>query len=265
MKVKANGIDMHYTLDGPANAPVVMLSHSLATDLSMWDPQMDALRARYRVLRYDTRGHGGTDAPAAAYTLDQLADDAAALLKALGIARTHWCGLSMGGMIGQTLALKRPELFVSLSLCDTSSRIPAEARPLWAERIKTAQSQGMEPLVEPTLGRWFTAPFRERRKDVVGLVATMIRSTPPQGYAGCCHAISALDLTDRISAIKLPTLIVVGEDDQGTPVAASKVINERIKGSDLVIIPSAAHLSNLEQPEAFTAAITRFLQRNAAF
>jgi 3-oxoadipate enol-lactonase len=263
MKVKANGIDVHYTLDGPANAPVVTLSHSLATDLSMWDPQMDALRARYRVLRYDTRGHGGTDAPAGAYTLDQLADDASALLAALGIARTHWCGLSMGGMIGQTLALKQPQLFASLSLCDTSSRIPAEARPLWADRIKVAGAQGMEPLVEPTLARWFTAPFRERRKDVVGGVATMIRTTPPQGYAGCCHAISALDLTDRISAISLPTLIVVGEDDQGTPVAASKVMHEKIKGSELVIIPSAAHLSNLEQPDQFTAALTRFLAKNA--
>jgi 3-oxoadipate enol-lactonase len=262
MKVRANGIEMHYTLDGPADAPVVMLSHSLATDLSMWDPQMDALRARYRVLRYDTRGHGGADAPAAAYTLDQLADDARALLRALGIARTHWCGLSMGGMIGQALALKHPELFRSLSLCDTSSRIPAEARPLWADRIKIAETQGMEPLVEPTLARWFTAPFRERRTDVVSGVAAMIRSTPPPGYAGCCHAISALDLTDRISAISMPTLVVVGEEDQGTPVAASRVINERIKGSELVIIPSAAHLSNLEQPELFTAALTRFLVKN---
>jgi 3-oxoadipate enol-lactonase len=263
MKVRANGIEMHYTLDGPAGAPVVMLSHSLATDLSMWDPQMDALRARYRVLRYDTRGHGGTDAPAAAYTLDQLADDARALLQALGIARTHWCGLSMGGMIGQALALKHPELFATLSLCDTSSRIPAEARPLWADRVKIAETQGMEPLVDPTLARWLTAPFREQRKDVVSGVAAMIRSTPPQGYAGCCHAISALDLTDRISAISMPTLIVVGEEDQGTPVAASKVINERIKGSELVIIPSAAHLSNLEQPELFTAALTRFLVKNS--
>ena len=259
MKAKANGIEMHYTLDGPAGAPVVTLSHSLATDLSMWDPQMAALSARYRVLRYDTRGHGGTDVPPTAYTLDQLADDARALLQALGIARTHWVGLSMGGMIGQTLALKHPEAFASLSLCDTSSRIPAEARPLWADRIDTAESQGMESLVEPTLARWLTAPFRERRRDVVDHVAKMIRSTPPKGYSGCCHAIAALDLTDRISAIKLPTLIIVGEDDQGTPVAASRVMNERIKGSELVILTSAAHLSNLEQPEAFTGALTGFL------
>jgi 3-oxoadipate enol-lactonase len=261
MKITANGISVNYTLDGPAGAPVVMLSHSLATDLSMWDPQMKALTAHYRVLRYDTRGHGGTDAPAEAYTLDQLGHDARTLLQALGIAKVHWVGLSMGGMIGQTLALKSPELFLSLSLCDTSSRIPAEAKPLWADRIKTAQSQGMEPLVEGTISRWFTAPFREQHKDVVDPVRTMIRRTPPQGYAGCCAAISALDLTDRLPAIKLPTLIVVGEEDQGTPVAASQAIQAKIAGSQLEILKSAAHLANMEQPEAFTKALTSFLAR----
>jgi 3-oxoadipate enol-lactonase len=261
MKITANGISVNYTLDGPASAPVVTLSHSLATDLSMWDPQMKALTARYRVLRYDTRGHGGTDAPAGAYTLDQLADDAQALLKALGVAKTHWIGLSMGGMIGQTLALKSPDLFLSLSLCDTSSRVPAEAKPLWADRIKTAQTQGMEPLVEGTIGRWFTAPFREQHKDVVDPVRTMIRRTPPQGYAGCCAAISALDLTDRLPAIKIPTLVVVGEEDQGTPVAASQAIQAKIAGSQLEILKSAAHLANMEQPEAFTKALTTFLAR----
>ena len=261
MKITANGISVNYTLDGPASAPVVTLSHSLATDLSMWDPQMKALTAHYRVLRYDTRGHGGTDAPAGAYTLDQLADDAQALLKALGVAKTHWIGLSMGGMIGQTLALKSPDIFLSLSLCDTSSRIPAEAKPLWADRIKTAQTQGMEPLVEGTIGRWFTAPFREQRNDVVEPVRTMIRRTPPQGYAGCCAAISALDLTDRLPAIKIPTLVVVGEEDQGTPVAASQAIQAKIAGSQLEILKSAAHLANMEQPEAFTKALTTFLAR----
>jgi 3-oxoadipate enol-lactonase len=262
MKINANGIAVNYTLDGPAGAPVLTLSHSLAASLAMWDPQMPALTARYRVLRYDTRGHGGTDAPAGAYRLDQLADDARALLGALGISRTHWIGLSMGGMIGQTLALSHPELFASLTLCDTSSRIPAEARPLWAERIKTAETQGLGPLVEPTIGRWFTAPFISGEgKAVVDSVRTMIRSTPPAGYAGCCHAISALDLTDKIAAIKLPTLIVVGEEDQGTPVAASRVMHEKIGGSELVILRSASHLSNLEQPEEFTRAITAFLGR----
>jgi 3-oxoadipate enol-lactonase len=241
MKVTANGINVNYTLDGPAGAPVVTLSHSLAADLTMWDPQLTALAATYRVLRYDTRGHGGTDAPAGPYTLEQLAEDAKALLGALGIARTHWIGLSMGGMIGQTLALSSPGLFLSLSLCDTSSRIPAEAKPIWQERIATAESQGMEPIVEPTIGRWFTAPFREARKDI-----------------------AQLDLTDRIGAIKLPTLIVVGEEDQGTPVAASQAIQAQIAGSQLEIIKSASHLSNLEQPETFTRILTTFLGRVSA-
>jgi 3-oxoadipate enol-lactonase len=261
MKINVNGIAVNYTLDGPPQAPVVTLSHSLATDLSMWDPQMATLTARYRVLRYDTRGHGGTDAPGGAYALDQLAADAKALLSALGITRTHWIGLSMGGMIGQTLALASPGLFTSLALCDTTSRIPVEAKPLWAERIKTAETQGMEPLVEPTINRWFTAPFVASHKDLVDRVRAMIRSTKPAGYAGCCHAISALDLTDKIAAIKTPTLIVVGEDDQGTPVAASRTMHEKIAGSDLVIIKSAAHLSNIEQPAEFTRAITGLLAR----
>jgi 3-oxoadipate enol-lactonase len=261
MKINANSIAVNYTLDGPPQAPVVTLSHSLATDLSMWDPQMATLTARYRVLRYDTRGHGGTDAPGGVYTLDQLAADARALLSALGITRTHWIGLSMGGMIGQTLALASPGLFTSLALCDTTSRIPAEAKPLWAERITTAETQGMEPLVEPTINRWFTAPFVASHKDLVDRVRTMIRSTKPAGYAGCCHAISALDLTDKIAAIKTPTLIVVGEEDQGTPVAASRTMHEKIAGSDLVILKSAAHLSNIEQPAEFTRAITGLLAR----
>ncbi len=259
MKATVNGIAVNYTLEGPANAPVVTMSHSLATDLSMWDPTVPALTGRFRVLRYETRGHGKTDAPKAAYTLDQLADDALALLKSLGIQKTHWVGLSMGGMIGQTLALKAPEVFASLSLCDTSSRMPAEAKGQWADRIKTAETQGMEPLVEPTLARWFTEPFRKSRKEVIDRVATMIRTTPAAGYAGCCHAISALDLTDRIGAIKIPTIAIVGEDDPGTPVAAHKVIHEKIAGSKLEILKSAAHLSNMEQPEAFNKALTGFL------
>ncbi|HBH01019.1 MAG TPA: 3-oxoadipate enol-lactonase [Candidatus Rokubacteria bacterium] len=259
MKVTANGIAMQYTLDGPAEAPVVTLSHSLATTLAMWNPQLPALATRWRVLRYDTRGHGGTDAPAGAYTLDQLAEDARRLLAALGIRRTHWVGLSMGGMIGQTLALAEPGLFRSLALCDTSSRVPPEARGAWRDRIATAGTQGMEPLVEPTIERWFTGTFRGARRDVVDPVRAMIRGTSPVGYVGCCHAISALDLTERLPALTLPTLVLVGEEDPGTPVAASRAIHERIAGSRLVVLGSAAHLSNLEQPEAFTRALTEFL------
>jgi 3-oxoadipate enol-lactonase len=229
----------------------------------MWDPQAAALAKRYRVLRYDTRGHGGTDAPAGAYSLDQLADDARGLLKSLDIAGTHWVGLSMGGMIGQTLALSTPGMLRSLSLCDTSSRVPAEARPLWDERIAIAETKGMDPHVDTTIARWFTPKFIESRPDVVNPVRDMIRRTPPRGYAGCCHAIRALDLTDRLGAITLPTLIIVGAQDVGTPVAASQAIHERITGSELVILDPAAHLSNLEQPESFTRALETFLRRVA--
>jgi 3-oxoadipate enol-lactonase len=263
MRVTANGINIHYTLNGAASAPVVTLSHSLATDLRMWEPQAGPLAARYRVLRFDTRGHGGTDAPAEAYTLEQLAEDARQLLLALGVQRTHFIGLSMGGMIGQVLALTHPELLRSLVLCDTSSRIPAEARPMWDERIRVAGSEGMEPHVEPTIGRWFTPPFAAAHPEVLAPVRSMIRETPPKGYAGCCHAIKALDLTDRLSSIRVPTLIIVGEDDLGTPVAASRAIHERIPGSQLVILKSASHLSNIEQAEAFTEAVLAFLAKQA--
>jgi len=263
MKITANGIQVNYVLEGPANGPMVTMSHSLATDLSMWDPQAKALAGRYRVLRYDTRGHGGTDAPGGAYTLSQLADDARALLKALGIARTHWIGLSMGGMIGQTLALSSPEIFQSLSLCDTSSRIPADMKHVWDERIATVEAKGMELMVEPTIARWFTPEFIESHKDVIEPVRAMIRRTPAKGYIGCCHAIRALDLTDRLKAIALPTLVIVGAQDMGTPLAASQTINQQIKGSELVVLDPASHLSNLEQPEAFTMALEQFLKRVA--
>ena len=262
MKIAANGINIHYTFDGPENAPLVTMSNSLASNLSMWDPQIPALTSRYRVLRYDTRGHGQTDAPPGPYSLDELTEDVRALLEVLGMRKTHFVGLSMGGMIGQILALKYPQLLQSLVLCDTMSRVPPDAKPMWEERIHTAETRGMDPTVETTVGRWFTAPFRERRQDVIDNVRTMIRSTPPQGYAGCCHAIAGLNLTDRLQAITVPTLIIVGEDDPGTPVAASRVIHERIKGSELVILKSAAHLSNMEQPEAFNQAMTPFLAKH---
>jgi 3-oxoadipate enol-lactonase len=261
MKITANGISINCQLEGPAAGPVVTLSHSLATNLSMWDPQIPALVSRYRVLRYDTRGHGKTDAPGGPYSLEELAEDARALLQALGIARTHLVGLSMGGFIGQILALTYPRMLQSLVLCDTTSRVPPEAKGMWDERIRVAGTQGMEAHVEPTIGRWFTAPFREQRPDVVNPVRAMIRGTNPQGYIGCCHAIAALNLTDRLDGITAPTLIIVGEDDPATPVAASRTIHERIRGSELVILKSASHLANIEQVQSFNQALLGFLAK----
>ena len=261
MKVTANGISIHYRFDGPESAPLVAMSHSLAARLDMWQWQMPAL-GRYRVLRYDTRGHGGSDAPAGDYSLETLAEDLLALLDALDIESVHYVGLSMGGMIGQTAALMDQSRFRTLALCDTSSRIPPEARPVWEERIATAREQGMEPLVEPTIERWFSSGYRARRPAEVDKVREMIRSTRVNGYCGCCAAIARLDLTERLSAIDRPVLLIVGEKDPGTPVAAHEAIRDRIAGSELVVLPGALHFSNVECDTDFNRALTRFLDRH---
>ena len=260
MKAQSNGIAINYEVQG--DGPWVVMSHSLACALGMWAPQIEALKAKYRVLCFDTRGHGGSDAPAGAYTLEQMAEDLHGLLSALGVQRPHFVGLSMGGMIGMTFALAHPGVFRSLVLCDTTSRYPPELRAVWDDRIKTATTKGMEPLVEPTLQRWFTAPFLAQRPAAVERVARMIRSTPPQGYAGCCHAIPRIDLTRRLSSLDCPVQVIVGEEDVGTPVAMAREIHEAAPGSQLVIIPNASHLSNLEQPEAFNRALLDFLARH---
>lgn len=261
MKINANGIDINYTIEG--EGPWLAMSHSLACNLHMWDEEAKRLSKRYKVLRYDTRGHGESSAPAGAYTLELLADDLHALLQALGVQSAHFVGLSMGGMIGQTYALKYPGMFKSLALCDTTSRYPAEAAGLWAERIKTVEAQGMEPLVAPTLERWFTAPFRQARPEVVAKVAAMIRSTPVPGYVGCSHAIPKINVTARLAEIRCPSVVIVGKDDPGTPVAMAEEIHQALPGSELVIIPAAAHLSNLEQPDAFNQALAKFLDKTA--
>jgi len=259
MKIDANGISINYTIEG--EGPWIALSHSLACNLHMWDEEAKRLSKRYKVLRYDTRGHGESSAPAGAYTLELLADDLHALLQALGVQSAHFVGLSMGGMIGQTYALKYPGMFKSLALCDTTSRYPAAAASLWAERIKTVEAQGMEPLVASTLERWFTAPFRQARPEVVAKVAAMIRSTPVPGYVGCSHAIPKINVTARLKEIRCPSVVIVGKDDPGTPVAMAEEIHQALPGSELVIIPSAAHLSNLEQPDAFNQALAKFLDQ----
>jgi 3-oxoadipate enol-lactonase len=259
MKISANGIDINYSIEG--EGPWLTMSHSLACNLHMWDEEAKRLSKRYKVLRYDTRGHGGSSAPSGAYTLDLLADDLHGLLLALGVQSTHFAGLSMGGMIGQTFALKYPGMFNSLALCDTTSRYPAGAAGLWAERIKTVETSGMEPLVATTLERWFTEAFRKARPDVVEGVAAMIRTTPGSGYIGCCHAIPKIDLTARLKEIRCPAVVIVGKDDPGTPVAMAEEIQQALPGSTLVVIPSAAHLSNLEQPDAFNRALGDFFDR----
>jgi 3-oxoadipate enol-lactonase len=259
MKSTLNGIEVNYRIEGPEAAPVVVLSHSLAASLEMWRPQAAALEPRYRVLSYDTRGHGASAVGDAPYSFELLADDAAALMDHLGIERCHFVGLSLGGMVGMALALRSPQRLISLALCDTMAQAPEGADEVWAERVAAARAHGMAALVEATMGRWFTAPYLERHSAELELVRAMIGATPVEGYVGCCGAISALDYAERLGAITLPTLIVVGADDMGTPVACSEDMQRRIPGSRLEVLPSAAHLSNLEQPEAFNRALTGFL------
>lgn len=257
MKIKTNGIETNYVIEG--EGPWLVMSHSLACNLSMWDGQAKLLSGKFKVLRYDTRGHGASSAPPGPYTLDTLADDAKALLDALGITRAHWVGLSMGGMIGETFALKYPGVFQSMVLADTTSRRPPNAEQMWGERIKLAQDKGMDALVEGTLGRWFTEPYREAHKDVMARIGADIRNTPVAGFVGCCQAISTIDVLDRLKEIDCPALVIVGEHDHGTPPEMARQIQENLPGSKLVVIASAAHLSNVEQPKAFNDALVPFL------
>jgi len=259
MKANVNGIAANYEIHGKEGAPWLALSHSLACSVRMWDPQIAALKDRYRILAYDTRGHGASEAPKGAYTLEMLADDLKALLDHVGAKNPHYCGLSMGGMIGQTFALKYPGVFRTLMLADTSSGFPAQVWPLWQERIRIAEEKGMAPLVQPTLERWFTEAFRQSHPQPVAGIAKLIASTPVAGYVGCCHAIPKINLTARLKEIKAPILVICGDKDPGTPPAMSEAIRDNAPGSKLVMIPDAAHLSNLEQPAAFTQAMQDFI------
>jgi 3-oxoadipate enol-lactonase len=259
MKVRANGIDINYEIQG--EGPWVTMSHSLACNLHMWDDQMAVLTKKYKVLRFDTRGHGESGAPDGEYTFEQLAADAKGLLDALQIRQTHWIGLSMGGMIAQAFALKYPGVFQSMVLADTTSRRPPDAAKNWGDRIVTAKEKGMDALVENTLARWFTEPYRNTRKDVMERISKGIRSTPVAGFVGCCHAISKVDYLDRLKEIKVPALVMVGEHDHGTPPEAARAIQQNLAGSELKIIPSAAHLSNVEQAQIFNDATMDFLDR----
>ncbi|MBI1736905.1 MAG: 3-oxoadipate enol-lactonase [Candidatus Rokubacteria bacterium] len=263
MRAHANGVAINYEMDGPAGAPVVMLAHPLAARLDVWDAQARALRDRYRVLRYDARGHGGSDVPPGAYTLDQMADDAVGLLDALGIRSAHFVGLSMGGCVGMTAALRSPDRIASLVLADTTSRYAPQQATMWDDRIRTAETHGLEPLIEPTMKIWFTERFRETAKPAVDRVRDMLRATDPRGYVGAIRAIASVNLTDAIAAIRCPTLVIVGRDDPGTTVQMADVMRDRIPGAQLAVLPGAAHCSCVEAADAFTAALTRFLARPA--
>ena len=215
MIIKANGIRMNYEWSGKKEASAVVLSHSLGCSLNMWDPQMDALKSHFQILRYDVRGHGGTEAPKGPYTLKLLVEDVIGLMDALNLRSIHWVGLSMGGMIGQGLALDHADRLKSLALCDTASFISEEAQPLWQERFDAVREEGMQALVDATMERWFTPFFLRLNPPMVQKIRQEILKTPVDGYIGCGEAIRKLNYTDRLGEISLPTLIIVGEEDPG--------------------------------------------------
>jgi 3-oxoadipate enol-lactonase len=260
MRIKVNDLYLNYELDGENDAPVVVLSHSLGSSLDMWAPQRTVLEARHQVLRYDMRGHGHSDAPESVYSLEQLGEDVVGLLNALSISRVHFVGLSIGGMIGQVLALNHAERLRSLVLCDTSAYLPPAALPIVQERIATARTRGLQGLVDGTLERWFTASYLKRNPPSVAVIRNQFLATSVAGYIGCSEAIGKLNFLERLPQITLPTLIMVGAEDPGTPVAASEAIHERIRGSKLTVLPSASHLSNIEQADQFNSHLLAFLE-----
>jgi len=258
MRTTVNGIEVEFEVRGDSG-PWLVLSHSLGCTRAMWDPQMPALAGRYRVLRYDTRGHGATQATPGAYPLELLADDAAALMDHLGITRASWVGFSMGGMIGQAFALKYPHRLQALVLADTTSEHHATPQSVWNERIRVARERGLAPLVQPAIERWFTAAFRAAHPDLVSPVAAMIAGTSVDGWAGCCAAIASVHTTPRLREIARPALVIVGEHDIGTPLAAALELHRHLPESTLAVIADAAHMTCIEQPARFNRALRLFL------
>jgi 3-oxoadipate enol-lactonase len=254
--VTAGELDMHYTLDGADGAPVLVLASSLGASLAMWDDQVPALQRRCRVLRYDARGHGRTAATPGPYTLAQLAGDVLRLLDALRLARVHFCGLSVGGLVGMWLGARVPERVDRLVLCNTAARIGTVET--WNARMDAVRAGGLDAIVEGLLERWFTPGFRERRPERVARARAMVEATPLEGYLGCCAAIRDADQRDDVGRIGAPTLVIAGARDPATPPAQGRALADAIAGSRYVEL-AAAHLSNIEAAEAFTAELLAFL------
>jgi 3-oxoadipate enol-lactonase len=256
---RVNGADIAYRFDGPEKGRVVLMSNSLMSNYDMWDWNVAALADRYRVLRYDTRGHGRSATPPGPYSIEVLADEAAGLLDALGIRSAHFVGLSMGGMVGQQLGARYPQKVHSLCLCDTASEMPP--RSMWEERLATARAQGVAGLVDGTLKRWFTEGFMQRAPGDIGKVRTMILGTGAEGYIACASAVRDMAQTTMLLGITAPTLVITGRQDPACTVAQATVLHRVIAGSQLQILEDAAHLSNIEQPAAFNAAVRAFIDQ----
>jgi 3-oxoadipate enol-lactonase len=236
-----------------------MLSHGLALDRSLWDSQIAALAGKFLIIRYDLRGHGASDKTVTTLAIYEQAEDAAGLLRALGVSRVHIIGLSVGGMIGQVLAMRHPDLLASLVLVDTASEVPPENKSAWQRRIADALSGGMDSLVEPTMERWFTAAYRTSHPEVIDWARGLVRKAKLDSYVAGAQAISEFDVTRELGAITTPTLIVVGDGDKTTPIHSARLIHQHVRGSKLEILTPAAHLSNVEQSNIFNALIVGFL------
>ncbi|MGF1472120.1 MAG: 3-oxoadipate enol-lactonase [Rubrobacteraceae bacterium] len=246
-------LPLHHTLEGPDDAPVLVLSSSLGTTLRMWDPQVPVLKDRFRLLRYDHRGHGGSPAPPGPYAIEELGEDVLRLLDRLAIERFSFCGLSLGGMVGMWLASEVSGRVERLVLCCTSAKLgPPEN---WASRAATVREDGMGAISEAVLERWFTRGFLAGNTETAAWAENMLLSTPAEGYAGCCEAIRDMDLRGRLAAIGAPTLVIAGADDEATTLDHAEFISDSVAGSHLVVIEEAAHLANVQQPEAVTRSV----------
>jgi 3-oxoadipate enol-lactonase len=256
--IDADGCPIHVELDGPAQAPVLMLSNSLGTTLAMWDEQAKPLMHHFRLLRFDRRGHGGSGVPPGPYTMQRLGRDVLAILDALGLDAVHWCGLSMGGMEGVWLAANAPARLTRMVLANTATFFPDKAA--WNDRLRMVQEKGVAAFAAPNMERWFTKDFRERNPQTVARIREMFAATPLDGYLGCGAAVRDMDHRSLLAQIATPTLVIAGRHDMATPLAANQFIKDNIANAELVVL-DAAHLSNVEQPAAFTDAALQFLMR----
>ena len=251
-----SGFALHVEVEGPERAPVLMLSNSLCTDLRMWDDQVPAFTEHFRLIRYDRRGHGKSGVPKGPYTVDDFGQDALAILDGLGVQKANWCGLSMGGMVGQWLGANAPERIEKLVMSNTHSYYADKT--VWDERMKLAQEKGMAFAAGPAMTRWFTKEAIASRPEKVALVQRMFAETSIEAYLGCCAAIRNMDMRPTHPRIKAPTLVIVGLQDPATPAAAGEEIQKRIPGAKLATI-DASHLSNMGQPKAYADLVLDFL------
>ena len=254
-EIAANGIAFNYRIDGREGAPWITFSNSLATNLSLWDTQTEFLAGEYRILRYDQRGHGGSDASEGSYSFDLLVADVVALWDALDIERSHFVGLSMGGTTGIGLALDHPDRLISLIACDFRCDAPAEFVAAWEPRLKLARTRGMDALAGPTTERWINEDFRIARPEIIDRVKDMIRATPAAGFIGCAMALQNTDYRGRLGEIGVPTLFIAGAQDIAAPADYIDELHRNVPGSQYAIIDPAGHISNLENPNQFNRAL----------